>query len=66
MGAVVRIQKELVRLLNLHDNNEFDNGGLREFIPFINSMSPFEIFSKGTSPRFALRNKKTLKEICLL
>lgn len=59
MGPIIRIQKELARMLNTHTMS--DEEILDSLIEFINKMSPYEVVIQQT--RSFVRNKKTLKEI---
>lgn len=62
MGSVIRIQKELTRLLNWNDSlgKGYQNSDLWELAQFVNKLSPYEV---ARGPRYVLRNKKTQKEV---
>lgn len=61
MGAIIRTQREIVRLLN-KESEGYETQLLEELVPFVNKLSPIEIFEFGPFD-WRLRHKRSLKEI---
>lgn len=63
MGGIIRIQREIVKLLN-KESQGYETQLLEELALFVNRISPFEIHEAGPF-HWILRNKRTLKEVQL-